>query len=71
VRDGKTETVTPKFEQAIPNIPGKSFVTQEIKRLRGFACRMHFHPPLCVSGGIESMVNDDETRVDEVAKAAA
>ena len=28
--DGQSETVTPKFDQAIPNIPGKSLVVLEV-----------------------------------------
>jgi hypothetical protein len=38
-------------------------------RRRGFPCRMHLHPPLCVSGEIESKLNDDETRIDKVGES--
>jgi quercetin dioxygenase-like cupin family protein len=68
-RDRKTETVTPKFEQAIPNIPGKSLVTLEVEYAPGAASVPHTHAKSAfiyayvISGKIESEVNAGETRV--------
>jgi len=42
-RDGKAETVTPKFEGAIPNIPGKSLVALEGEYATGAASVPHTH----------------------------
>jgi quercetin dioxygenase-like cupin family protein len=67
--DGKTERVTPKFEQAIPNIPGKSLVTMEVEYAPGAASVPHTHAKSAfiyayvISGEIESKVNDGETRI--------
>jgi quercetin dioxygenase-like cupin family protein len=67
--DGKTETVTPKFEQAIPNIPGKSLVTLEVEYAPGAASVPHTHAKSAfiyayvISGAIESKVNDGEARI--------
>lgn len=63
-----TETVTPKFDQAIPNIPGKSLVVVEVDYAPGAASEPHTHAKSAfiyayvVSGEIESKVNDGETR---------
>lgn len=62
------ETVTPKFDQAIPNIPGKSLVVLEVDYAPGAASEPHTHAKSAfiyayvVSGEIESKVNDGETR---------
>jgi hypothetical protein len=53
--NGKAETVTPKFERAIPNIPGKSLVTLEAEYASGAAsvphtCKVRFHLRLCDLG---------------------
>jgi quercetin dioxygenase-like cupin family protein len=67
--DGKAETVTPKFERAIPNIPGKSLVTLEVEYAPGAASVPHTHAKSAfiyayvISGEIESKVNDGETRI--------
>jgi quercetin dioxygenase-like cupin family protein len=67
--DGGSETVTPKFDQAIPNIPGKSLVAVEVDYPPGAASQPHRHAKSAfiyayvVSGAIESKVNDGETRV--------
>ena len=42
-QDGQTETVTPKFDQAIPNIPGKSLVIVEVDYAPGAASPPHTH----------------------------
>ncbi|MBB5703923.1 quercetin dioxygenase-like cupin family protein [Ochrobactrum daejeonense] len=67
--DGKTETVTPNFEAAIPNIPGKSLLAVEVEYAPGAASPAHTHAKssfiyaYVISGEIESKVNDSETRI--------
>ena len=67
--NGQAETVTPKFERAIPNIPGKSLVTLEVEYAPGAASVPHTHAKSAfiyayvISGEIESKVNDGETRI--------
>ncbi|MDB5705945.1 MAG: Cupin 2 conserved barrel domain protein [Sphingomonas bacterium] len=67
--DGQTEAVTPKFDQAIPNIPGKSLVVVEVDYAPGAASPPHTHAKSAfiyayvLSGAIESKVNDGETRI--------
>lgn len=67
--DGHSETVTPKFKQVIPNIPGKSMVVVEVDYAPGAASQPHRHAKSAfifayvVSGEIESRVNDGETRI--------
>jgi quercetin dioxygenase-like cupin family protein len=67
--DGQTETVTPKFDQAIPNIPGKSLVVLEVDYAPGAASQPHTHAKSAfiyayvISGEIESKVNNGETRI--------
>ena len=64
-----SETVTPKFEKAIPNIPGKSLVAQIVDYAPGGASPSHTHAKSAfifayvVSGQIESQVNDEPKRV--------
>src|SRR3954469_25446003 len=66
---GQTETVAPKFDQAIPNIPGKSLVAVEVDYAPGAASPPHRHAKSAfiyayvVSGAVESKVNDGETRI--------
>jgi quercetin dioxygenase-like cupin family protein len=66
---GQAETVTPKFDQAIPNIPGKSLVAVEVDYAPGAASPPHRHAKSAfiyayvISGAIESKVNDGETRI--------
>jgi quercetin dioxygenase-like cupin family protein len=66
---GRAETVTPKFDQAIPNIPGKSLVVVEVDYSPGVASPPHRHAKSAfiyayvISGEIESKVNDGETRI--------
>ena len=63
------ETVTPHFEQAIPNIPGKSLVAFIVDYAPGGASPSHLHSnssfifAYVVSGAIESQVNDEPKRV--------
>ena len=67
--DGQAETVTPKFDRAIPNIPGKSLVVLEVDYPPGAASAPHRHAKSAfiyayvISGEIESKVNDAETRI--------
>lgn len=67
--DGQTETVAHKFDQAIPNIPGKSLVVVEVNYAPGAASPSHRHAKSAfiyayvLSGEIESKVNDGETRI--------
>ena len=66
------ETITPHFEQAIPNIPGKSLVAlvaQFVDYAPGGASASHAHAKSAfifayvLSGEIESQVNDEPKRV--------
>ncbi|MDA9531068.1 cupin domain-containing protein [Bradyrhizobium sp. CCBAU 25338] len=66
---GIGETVTPHFEQSIPNIPGKSVVALVVKYAPGGASPSHIHAKSAfifgyvLSGAIESQVNDGPKRV--------
>jgi quercetin dioxygenase-like cupin family protein len=66
---GQGETVTSKFDQAIPNIPGKSLVIVEVDYAPGGASSPHRHAKSAfiyayvISGEIESKVNNGETRI--------
>jgi quercetin dioxygenase-like cupin family protein len=63
------ETITPHFEHAIPNIPGKSLVALVVDYAPGGASPSHTHAESAfifayvVSGAIESQVNDGPKRV--------
>jgi quercetin dioxygenase-like cupin family protein len=63
------EAVTPHFEQAIPNIPGKSLVAVVVDYAPGGASPSHIHAKSAfifahvLSGEIESQVNDGPRRV--------
>jgi quercetin dioxygenase-like cupin family protein len=67
--DGQAETVTSKFDQAIPNIPGKSLVVLEVDYAPGAASPPHTHAKSAfiyayvISGEIESKVNKEETHI--------
>ncbi|AUT73620.1 cupin domain-containing protein [Paraburkholderia hospita] len=66
---GTGETVTPNFNRAIPNVPGKSLVAVVVDYAPGGASPPHVHAPSAfiygyvVSGSIESQVNDAPARV--------
>ncbi|WP_368041019.1 cupin domain-containing protein [Cupriavidus gilardii] len=66
---GAAETVTPNFNQRIPNVPGKSLVAVEVDYAPGAASPAHVHAKSAfiyayvVSGAIESQVNDGPTRI--------
>jgi len=63
------EMVTPHFEQAITNIPGKSLVAIVVDYAPGGVSAPHIHSnsafifAYVVSGAIESQVNDGPKRV--------
>jgi quercetin dioxygenase-like cupin family protein len=67
--ESQAETVTPKFDQAIPNIPGKSLVAVEVDYAPAAASPPHTHAKSAfiyayvISGAIESKVNNGETRI--------
>ena len=66
---GIGETVTPHFEQAITNIPGKSLVALVVDYAPGGASHSHIHAKSAfifgyvLSGEIELQVNDGPRRV--------
>jgi len=66
---GLSETVTPNFQHAIPNIPGKSLIAVIVDYPPGAASPSHTHAKSAfiyayvVSGAIESQVNDGPKRV--------
>lgn len=66
---GDGDKVTKNFEQAIPNIPGKSLIAFVVDYPPGGASVPHTHAKssfiyaYVVSGSIESKVNDGTTRV--------
>ena len=66
---GEAETVTKKFEAAIPNIPGKLLIALEVDYAPGAASPSHTHAKSAfiyayvISGAIESKVDDGETRI--------
>ena len=59
----------PNFAEAIPNIPGKSLIANEVNYGPGEATPAHMHDASAfiyayvISGAIESKVNDGETRI--------
>ena len=69
VRGSEGQTVTKKFEAAIPNIPGKSLVAVEVDYAPGASSTPHTHAKSAfiyayvISGAIESKVNNGATRV--------
>jgi quercetin dioxygenase-like cupin family protein len=66
---GVGEKVTPRVEQTIPNIPGKSLVAVVVDYAPGGASPSHVHAKSAfifgyvLSGEIESQVNDEPKRV--------
>ena len=67
--DSQSETVTLKFREAIPNVPGKSLVTAEVNYEPGAATKPHTHAKSAfiyayvLSGAVESKVNDGPVHV--------
>lgn len=66
---GMGETVTPNFEHAIPNIPGRSLTAVVVDYAPGGASPPHLHAKSAfiyayvVSGAVESQVNDGPKRI--------
>lgn len=66
---GTGETVTPHFQQTIPNIPGKSLKAVIVDYAPGGASPSHIHASSAfifayvLSGEIESQINDGPKRV--------
>jgi quercetin dioxygenase-like cupin family protein len=66
---GPGDVVTPLFEQAIPNIPGKSLIAVMVDYPPGGASPPHSHAKSAfifghvVSGAIETQVNDELKRI--------
>ena len=66
---GQSETVVPRFNRAIPNIPGKSVVAVEVDYAPGQASKPHMHAKSAfifayvISGEIESKVNEGQVHV--------
>lgn len=73
--EGRGETITPHFEQAIPNIPGKSLVAVIVDYAPGGASPSHIHAKSAfifayvVSGKIESQVNDEPKQVYQAGES--
>jgi len=73
--DSQAETVTPKFDQAIPNIAGKSMVVVEVEYAPGAASPSHRHAQSAfiyayvLAGAVESKVNDGATRVYQAGES--
>jgi quercetin dioxygenase-like cupin family protein len=69
------DKVTPNFQQAIPNIPGKSLIAVVVDYPPGGASVPHTHAKSSfiyahvVSGSIESKVNDGPTRVYQAGES--
>lgn len=65
---GTGETVTPNFEHAVPNIPGKSLIAVVVDYAPGGASPSHEHAKSAfiyayvLSGAIESQINDGTRR---------
>lgn len=66
---GPGEVVTPHFEQAIPNIPGKSLIAVVVDYPPGGASQPHSHAKSAfifgyvLSGAMETQVNDEPKRI--------
>lgn len=73
--ESRGETITPHFEQAIPNIPGKSLVALIVDYAPGGASPSHVHAESAfifayvLSGQIESQVNDEPKRVYQAGES--
>jgi len=69
VAHGGAETVTPNFQHAIPNIPGKSLTAVTVDYAPGAVSSAHRHAASAfiyayvVSGDIESQVDDGPKRI--------
>jgi quercetin dioxygenase-like cupin family protein len=67
--DPRSETVTPKLREAIPNVAGKSLIAVEVDYTPGAASQPHTHAKSAfiyayvLSGEIESKVNDGPAHI--------
>jgi hypothetical protein len=67
--DGHRQTVTPQFNQTIPNMPGKSLVVVEVDYAPGAASASHKHArsafiyAYVLAGEVESKVSDGDSRI--------
>ncbi|WP_395678193.1 cupin domain-containing protein [Inquilinus sp.] len=74
---GRGETITPNFDQAIPNIPGKSLIAVVIDYAPGGASPSYKHAKSAfiyayvVSGAIESQVDDGPKRIYHAGESFA
>jgi quercetin dioxygenase-like cupin family protein len=63
------ETITPLFNRALPNVPGKALIAVEVLFPPGAASPPHTHPKSAfiyayvLSGEIVSAVNDEKPRI--------
>jgi quercetin dioxygenase-like cupin family protein len=68
-------TVTPQFNQAIPNVPGKSLVTVIVEYAPGAKSTSHHHAPSAfiyaqvLAGQVRSQVDDEPVRVYKVGES--
>jgi quercetin dioxygenase-like cupin family protein len=68
-QDPRSETVTPKFREAIANVPGRSLVAVEVDYEPGAASQPHSHAKSAfiyayvLSGEVVSKVNDGPARI--------
>lgn len=69
IAHGPGETVAPAFDQAIPNMPGKSLVAVTVDYAPGAASPAHTHSASAfifayvLSGAIESQVDDGAVQI--------
>lgn len=66
--EGGEETVSPKFTQALPNVPGKTFTTLIVDLPPGSKAQPHRHGQAFVyayvlKGSVRSALNDEAPRV--------
>lgn len=72
---GPVEVVTPHFEQAIPNIPGKSLIAVIVDYPPGGASLPHSHAKSAfifgyvLSGALETQVNDEPKRIVQAGES--
>lgn len=66
--EATAETVSPKFTQALPNVPGKTFTTLIVDFPPGAKAKPHRHGEAFVyayvlKGAVRSAINDESPRV--------
>lgn len=76
-KDPPKRSVTVVFDQALPNVPGKSMKGVLVEYGPGASSRSHRHPPSAfiyatvLEGAIRSQVNDDPEKVYRVGESWA